>query len=157
MQTPLVEGEEPSPRQRVMVVADSANGVSNVLDWGRYLFVNTELTVHFLREPVGEWVLLDARDAARRRRRGARELRAQRPVGTGCARRAGAARRATMTRPSALGASVIARCLVPSACGEPGCSSTTASAIARSTHFISNSAKVAPRQRRTPPPNGIHV
>ena len=31
-----------------------------MLDWGRYLFVNTELTVHFVREPVGEWVLLDA-------------------------------------------------------------------------------------------------
>jgi hypothetical protein len=60
MKTPLVEGEEPSPRQRVMAVADSASGVSSVLDWGRYLFVNTELTVHVLREPAGEWVLLDA-------------------------------------------------------------------------------------------------
>jgi hypothetical protein len=60
MRIPIVEGEEPSPRQRAMVVADSGNGVSNVLDWGRYLFINTELTVHFLREPVEEWVLLDA-------------------------------------------------------------------------------------------------
>ncbi len=60
MRIPLVEGEEPSPRQRVMVVADSGNGASNVLDWARYLFINTELTVHFAREPVGEWVLLDA-------------------------------------------------------------------------------------------------
>ena len=60
MTIPLVEGEEPTPRQRVMVVADSGNGASNVLDWSRYLFINTELTVHFLREPVGEWVCLDA-------------------------------------------------------------------------------------------------
>ena len=60
MKIPLVEGEEPSPRQRVVVVADSGNGASNVLDWARYVFVNTELTVHFVREPVGEWVLLDA-------------------------------------------------------------------------------------------------
>ena len=60
MKIPVVEGEEPTPRQRVMVVADSGNGASNVLDWGRYLFINTELTVHFTREPVGEWVLLDA-------------------------------------------------------------------------------------------------
>ena len=60
MKIPIVEGEEPTPRQRVMVVADSGNGASNVLDWGRYLFINTELTVHFTREPVGEWVLLDA-------------------------------------------------------------------------------------------------
>jgi hypothetical protein len=60
MKIPLVEGEEPTPRQRVMVVADSGNGASNVLNWDRYLFINTELTVHFTREPVGEWVLLDA-------------------------------------------------------------------------------------------------
>ncbi len=60
MTLPLVEGEEPTPRQRVMVVADSGNGASNVLDWSRYLFINTELTVHFLREPAGEWVCLDA-------------------------------------------------------------------------------------------------
>lgn len=60
MRIPLVEGEEPSPRQRVAVVADSGNGASNVLDWDRFLFINTELSVHFLREPVGEWVLLDA-------------------------------------------------------------------------------------------------
>jgi hypothetical protein len=61
MRIPIVEGEEPTPCQRVMVVADSGNGASNVLDWSRYLFINTELTVHFVREPVGEWVLLDAR------------------------------------------------------------------------------------------------
>lgn len=61
MRIPLVEGEEPTPAQRVLVVADSGNGVSNVLDWGRYLFINTELSVHFTRPPAGEWVQLDAR------------------------------------------------------------------------------------------------
>jgi hypothetical protein len=61
MRVPVVAGEEPTPRQRVLVVADSGNGASNVLDWSRFMFINTELTVHFLREPVGEWVLLDAR------------------------------------------------------------------------------------------------
>jgi hypothetical protein len=44
-----------------MAVADSGNGASNVLDWSRHLFINTELTVHFVREPAGEWVCLDAR------------------------------------------------------------------------------------------------
>jgi hypothetical protein len=63
LKTRIVEDEEPTPRQRVMAVADSGNGASNVLDWARYLFINTELTVHFLREPVGEWVLLDAHTA----------------------------------------------------------------------------------------------
>jgi hypothetical protein len=60
MREPLVDGEEPSPLTRVLVAADSGNGVSNVLDFSRYLFVNTDLTVHLLRYPAGEWVCLDA-------------------------------------------------------------------------------------------------
>jgi hypothetical protein len=61
MLVPLVEGEAPTPLQRVMVVADSGNGVSAALDWQAYLFINPELSVHFLREPEGEWVCLEAR------------------------------------------------------------------------------------------------
>ncbi len=57
---PLVEGEDPSPLQRLLVVADCANGIAaplNVRDW---LFVNTELTVHLHRDPQGERFGLDA-------------------------------------------------------------------------------------------------
>jgi hypothetical protein len=57
---PLVEGEQPSPLERLMVVADVGNGVSAVLDWREYLFINTELTVHLLRPSEGEWVGVDA-------------------------------------------------------------------------------------------------
>jgi hypothetical protein len=53
---PVVPDEEPSPTQRVMVIADSGNGVSNVLPPESWLFVNTELTVHLVRPPVGEWL-----------------------------------------------------------------------------------------------------
>jgi Thioesterase-like superfamily len=60
MRVPLVAGEEPSPLQRVLVAADSGNGVSAELDYHRYLFINTDLSVHLLRPPVGEWVCLDA-------------------------------------------------------------------------------------------------
>jgi hypothetical protein len=60
MRHPLVAGEEPSPLQRVLVAADSGNGVSSTLDWARYLFINVELTVHVNRAPAGEWVCLDA-------------------------------------------------------------------------------------------------
>ena len=60
MRVPLVEGEEPSPLQRVMTAADSGNGVSAALDWRRYLFINVDLSVHLHRMPVGEWVCLDA-------------------------------------------------------------------------------------------------
>jgi hypothetical protein len=60
MRQPLVEGEEPSPLQRVLVAADSGNGVSATLDWSRYLFINVDLSVHLHRLPEGEWVCLDA-------------------------------------------------------------------------------------------------
>ena len=60
MRVPLVAGEEPTPLQRVLVAADSGNGVSAALDWRRYLFINTDLSVHLHRMPAGDWVCLDA-------------------------------------------------------------------------------------------------
>jgi len=60
MRQPLVAGEEPTPLQRVMVAADSGNGVSAALDWRRFAFINTDLTVHLARPAAGEWVGLDA-------------------------------------------------------------------------------------------------
>ena len=56
----LVEGEEITPLQRVLVAADGGNGVSAPLDWSRFIFINTDLSVHLLRPPEGEWVCLDA-------------------------------------------------------------------------------------------------
>lgn len=57
---PIVAGEEPTPLQRVLVAADSGNGVSAVLDHARYVFINTDLSVHLHRLPAGEWVCLQA-------------------------------------------------------------------------------------------------
>lgn len=57
---PLVDGEDPSPLQRVVLAADSANGIAAALDVRDWLFVNTELTVHLHREPVGERFGVDA-------------------------------------------------------------------------------------------------
>ena len=56
----LVAGESMSPLQRLMACVDSASGVSAELDPAQWAFLNTELTVHVLRPPVGEWVCLDA-------------------------------------------------------------------------------------------------
>jgi Thioesterase-like superfamily len=56
----LVEGEEISPLQRVMLAADGGNGVSAPLAWDRFIFINTDLTVHLLRPPRGDWVCLDS-------------------------------------------------------------------------------------------------
>lgn len=58
---PIVAGEPLSPIDRVLTVADSGNGISWVVNMATHVFVNTELTVHLARPPVGEWVCLDAR------------------------------------------------------------------------------------------------
>jgi hypothetical protein len=60
MRVDLVEGEPPSPLSRVLVAADSANGISWELPLGRFLFINLDLTLHLARMPEGEWVCLDA-------------------------------------------------------------------------------------------------
>jgi hypothetical protein len=57
---PLLPGEDFTPLQRVLVAADSGNGVSSPLDWRAYLFINVDLSVHLHRMPRGEWVCLDA-------------------------------------------------------------------------------------------------
>jgi Thioesterase-like superfamily len=60
MRVALVDGEEPTATQRVFVTADSGNGISSVLSPQEWLFVNTELTVHLVRPPSGEWIGMDA-------------------------------------------------------------------------------------------------
>lgn len=61
LMVPLVAGERPSPLQRVVIAADNANGVSRLADFDRLVFINTDLSVHLARAPVGEWIALDAR------------------------------------------------------------------------------------------------
>lgn len=61
MRYPLVPDEQPSGLQRVMAIADSGNGVSYVLPFESWLFINPDLTVHLAAEPTGEWICLDAR------------------------------------------------------------------------------------------------
>lgn len=56
----IVAGEEPSGLQRLMVVADSTNGVSGPIHVDGWLFIPPGLTVTAMREPVGEWIYLDA-------------------------------------------------------------------------------------------------
>jgi hypothetical protein len=60
LRVPVVAGEEPSPLQRALAAADYGNGISGVLDYQRFVFINPDLTVYLRRPPVGEWVGLDA-------------------------------------------------------------------------------------------------
>ncbi len=65
MLEPLVAGEETTPLQRTLVVADVGNGVSATLDYRRYLFINVDLTVQLEALPVGEWIGVEARTLPR--------------------------------------------------------------------------------------------
>ncbi|WP_170155219.1 thioesterase family protein [Lentzea atacamensis] len=57
----VVDGFEPSPLERLFSVVDSASGVSSRVDIRKWYAINTDLTVHLHRQPVGEWVGMDAR------------------------------------------------------------------------------------------------
>jgi acyl-Coa thioesterase superfamily protein/acyl-CoA thioesterase superfamily protein len=61
LREPLLAGEPATPLQRLAAVADFGNGVSAVLPFAGFLFINADLHVHLWREPRGEWIGLDSR------------------------------------------------------------------------------------------------
>jgi len=67
MRHPLVAGEPITPLGRVIIAADSGNGISSALDFRRFIFINPDLTVNLHRYPEGEWVCLDAETTVSRR------------------------------------------------------------------------------------------
>ena len=75
MRYPLVAGESPSALQRVAVAADSGNGISAILDFRKFIFVNSDLSINLLRKPEGEWVCIDARTLLGRNGGGLAEAR----------------------------------------------------------------------------------
>lgn len=56
----LVDGEPVTPLQRLLAMADAASGISSVLDWTKWTFVNVDLGIHLARPPRGEWMAMDA-------------------------------------------------------------------------------------------------
>ena len=64
MRHPLVPGEAPSALCRVLIAADSGNGISAALDYQRWRFINPDLTVYLMRPPAGDWVALEATTTA---------------------------------------------------------------------------------------------
>ncbi|GAA4057429.1 thioesterase family protein [Actinomadura miaoliensis] len=58
---PLVTGQADTPLVRALVLADSASGVGAQLDFAKLLVINTDVTVALHRDPVGEWICMDAR------------------------------------------------------------------------------------------------
>ena len=57
---PMVHRAAGSQANLAVVAADFCNGTSAVLDFRQWTFLNADLTVSMAREPVGEWILLDA-------------------------------------------------------------------------------------------------
>jgi hypothetical protein len=61
MRIPLIAGSTITPLARALILADSGNGISGVLDYRKWIFINPDLTVYLHRLPEGEWVCLDAK------------------------------------------------------------------------------------------------
>lgn len=56
----LVLGEELTPWQRVLILTDSASGLSLTADPRRHPAINSDLHVVLHRDPVGDWIGIDA-------------------------------------------------------------------------------------------------
>lgn len=57
---PMIEGHAVSQAMRAVIASDFCNGTGSALDFKAYTYLNADLSVSMAREPVGEWILLDA-------------------------------------------------------------------------------------------------
>lgn len=56
----IISGEHPANFVKAALFADFGNGFGNATAAGEWSYANLDITVQFLRMPVGEWFLLDA-------------------------------------------------------------------------------------------------
>lgn len=56
----LISGQPLSPAMRAVAVADFSNGISALLPFTDWTFINGDLTVSLAREPQGEWIYSEA-------------------------------------------------------------------------------------------------
>ncbi|MGE0879714.1 MAG: thioesterase family protein [Acidimicrobiia bacterium] len=61
LHTPLLAGDMITPLERMVVAADFANGVSPLVARDGFTFINADLSIFVMRQPVGEWVALHGR------------------------------------------------------------------------------------------------
>ncbi|MBR1222034.1 thioesterase family protein [Bradyrhizobium sp. U87765 SZCCT0131] len=57
---PLVEGQALTPLLRAVIASDFCNGTSPSLDFAQWTFINADLTINLARQPVGDWILVNA-------------------------------------------------------------------------------------------------
>jgi hypothetical protein len=60
LRVPLVAGEPTSPLARLAIFADFTSGSANFLPMTRWSSINADVNMNVLREPVGEWIGVDA-------------------------------------------------------------------------------------------------
>ena len=51
-------------KNRVVVVTGANGGLGSEIDSEVWTYANLDIAVHLVREPVGEWLLIDARTAS---------------------------------------------------------------------------------------------
>ena len=56
----FVAGHANSAVMRAVAVGDFSNGISSMLDFTKWTFINADLSVSLARNPEGEWILLNA-------------------------------------------------------------------------------------------------
>lgn len=59
LRCPLVEGHEVTPFVRAALAADFTSGTGSGLDWQQWRYINPDLSVHFERDPIGEWLAIE--------------------------------------------------------------------------------------------------
>lgn len=60
MEGQIIGGRTPSNFVKACLFADFGNGFGNATDAGEWSYANLDITIQFLRMPVGDWFLLDA-------------------------------------------------------------------------------------------------
>jgi len=63
---PLLAGEPTLGLDRVVAAGDFGNGIAPAVPWDGHTFINPDLTVHIERDPVDEWVALEAHTRVQR-------------------------------------------------------------------------------------------
>lgn len=57
---PVVAGESLTPLERVAMLADWGGGLSSLVPFSRWSFANLDISLNLLRQPEGDWMLIDA-------------------------------------------------------------------------------------------------
>ncbi|WP_195210530.1 thioesterase family protein [Actinomarinicola tropica] len=55
---PVIASETTTPMMRLAGAADFGNGFSWAVPRGQWIFINPDLTIHAVREPLGDWICL---------------------------------------------------------------------------------------------------